>query len=141
MARKRQAPTGKLESSHPDMNVPPAPPSRPATVGINPHAVVSLALYGTQDRAEAMYRETYPAMRRIRVRARRAAAFDVPPRGKGSMPSIHDIKRWLDDLKNDEAHADDVDLLKRLNKTLRDRCRPEVVEAVEKGEAAGTALA
>jgi len=100
-------------------------------VGINQHAVVALALYGTQDRVENLYRQTKPAVKRLRVRMRGVEPFVVPPDGQGSHPNLHDVIRWLDQLNRERRFRSERRFLKRLHKTVEGRVRPEVKTEVD----------
>ncbi len=84
-------------------------------IGVNRHAVTDLAIYGSQDSAESLLRETYRTMKRLGMHLRRGVkVFAKPDPGRGTA-RLHDIIRWLDSLSDDHP---DIDFFKRLHVTL-----------------------
>ena len=109
-------------------------------VSINKGAVQEFALYGPQDRVEALFRETHRTLQRLGLKADGAKALTKSPRFQGGRPSVHDIKRWLDDLRvpgNTEgaevtaALKKDLNWLKRLHLTVKGRSHTDVVKKTE----------
>jgi len=105
------------------------------SVTMNRHAIVDLALFGPADKIEAVFRQLYPTMKKLRLLrfVDKAQAFVEPPDGLGSWPQLHDTMRWLDSLTRNAEHKDDRLFLLRLYKTLLSRVRPEVIEDLQKG--------
>ena len=86
------------------------------TIGVNKHVITYLAIYGPQNRAEALLREVHRTLKRIGLRTGRGVKpFAKPEKGGGGSVNMHDAICWLDSL-----HADHVDVgfLRRLYKTL-----------------------
>jgi len=81
-------------------------------VGMNEFAVVSLALYGAQDRVENLYRQTRRTVKRLKLDAAGAEPFKTPPEGQGSQPNIHDVTRWLDGIGRTRKFKKERQLLK-----------------------------
>ena len=100
-------------------------------VGVNEYAVVSLALYGSQDRVENLYRQTRRTVKRLRLNIKGAEPFKTVPSGQGSQPNIHDVVRWLDGIKRTRKYKVEFNLLKRLHVTALARVRPEVLTETE----------
>jgi hypothetical protein len=96
-------------------------------VSMNRFAVVSLALYGSQDRVEALCIQCYQALKKLKLlrAARKTEPFDVPPAGQGSYPHLLDVIRWLESL--DSASKEEIEFAKRLYVTARRRSRPDLV--------------
>jgi hypothetical protein len=102
------------------------------TIGINKHAVTELALYGSQGRIDALFRETHSALVRLGLVGTKARALRRVPKGSGAEPAIHDVRRWLEAIDTTEAYADDRLWLMRLHKTLAVRVDPAVKAEVTK---------
>jgi len=96
-------------------------------VGMNKHTLVTLALYGQQERAENLYRQVKRTMKRLRMRVGKAEPFTVAPPGTGSEPNIHDVVRWLDSLNKTRKYTKERAFVRRLRVTLDSRVRPEVL--------------
>ncbi len=96
-----------------------------SSVTCNRHGIVELALYGPQNQVEALYRAIYAALSRLRLRTRRTKPLNKAPRGRGAWPNIHDVQVWLDSLEKTKDHAEDLDFLKSLFKTVEARIPPD----------------
>jgi len=98
------------------------------SVTINKGAVKELALYGPQDRAEALYKETYPVMKKLGMEPGRV--FRPQKRFEGGRPCIHDIIPWLESLTEESAEEEKT-FLRRLHATVRSRAHQDVIAKVE----------
>lgn len=108
-------------------------------VAINKGAVQELAVHGPVERVEALLRETQRTLVRLGVDPTKAKVLRKKVRFQGGRPGIHDIKRWLDDLrKPGETEGDevtkqlntDIQWLCRLHNTVKERSHPDVVKEV-----------
>jgi len=103
-------------------------PDPKSSISINKGAVQELALYGPQDRVEALYRETFQTTKRLGLEG--GKVFRKQARFQGGRPSIHDIIRWLNSLTT-ESSEEELVFLKRLHTTVRNRTHEDVIARVE----------
>lgn len=96
-------------------------------VSVNKHAVTKLALDGSVDRINALYLETKRTCERLAVRRwKEIEPLTAVLRGKGALPMIPDLIRWMDSLTRE---SEDIFFFKRLHKTLESRCTNKHVPA------------
>lgn len=109
----------------------------PVKISMNVHAIVSLALYGAVEKAEALYREMFRVVKEREatnsVFPIQGRAFKKVPTGVGGTPNLHDFRRWAESVVDDEEHEKDLRLFGKLYATCRSRGRPEVIQAIEEG--------
>lgn len=103
--------------------------STPRKVGFNRGSLVELALYGRQDLKEAFYRETRRTVARLKLDTTGVRPLTGAPGRGGPAPNLHDIIRWLDDVKaGDPLYFKDRKFLLRLHVTLQGQVHPNVLK-------------
>lgn len=92
-------------------------------VKLNEFAVINLALFGPKDRAEELFVQTSATLRRLRLNTRRTKTeFTKTPRGGvGDYPCMQNIILWLNDIQRTDKYTDEMDFLKKLHVTLKQR--------------------
>lgn len=101
-------------------------------VAVNRRALAEHALTCSPDRASVLYRHTHAALARLGVRAMGAKPLRYPTRSAGAAPGVHDVVRWLDDLKLERRYRRDLVYLRRLHATLAQRVPRRLVRELGK---------
>ena len=101
-------------------------------VTMNRFAIVDQVLRGSAADVEVLFRQLFPAVKRI-GKPVAGRAFWRAPAGQGMWPNLHDVVRWLDSLDDSDEKAEEVKFLHKLYITAKARVSPEVLAELESG--------